>query len=71
MVVFSPDSINLIKGSPVERRRYLNVELSQIKPNYKYLLTRYNKILIQRNNLIKRLLKIPEIKKCFQSGMNI
>jgi DNA replication and repair protein RecF len=63
VVVFSPDSINLIKGSPVDRRRYLNVELSQIKPNYKYLLTRYNKILIQRNNLIKKIFENPKNKK--------
>jgi len=63
VVVFSPDSVNLIKGSPVERRRYLNVELSQIKPNYKYLLTRYNKILIQRNNLIKKIVENPKHKK--------
>ncbi len=53
IVVFSPDSLNLVKGSPSERRRYLNVELSQLKPNYKYLLTRYTKILLQRNNLLK------------------
>jgi DNA replication and repair protein RecF len=63
IVVFSPDSMSIIKGSPVERRRYLNVELSQLKPNYKYILTKYNKILIQRNNLLKKIIEKPENKK--------
>ena len=60
IVVFSPDSLNLVKGSPSERRRYLNVELSQLKPNYKYLLTRYTKILLQRNNLLKKMAEKPQ-----------
>jgi len=60
VIVFSPDSLNLVKGSPAERRRYLNVELSQLKPNYKYLLTRYTKILFQRNNLLKKMIDKPQ-----------
>ncbi|MBN2286482.1 MAG: DNA replication/repair protein RecF [Tissierellales bacterium] len=63
VVVFSPDSINIIKGTPSEKRRYLNVELSQLKPNYKYLLTKYNKILMQRNNLLKKIIEKREDKK--------
>lgn len=53
IVVFSPDDLNLIKGGPQERRNFLDSEISQIKPVYSYNLTRYNKILYQRNNLLK------------------
>lgn len=63
VIIFSPDNINLIKGTPLERRRYINIELSQIKPNYKYLLTKYSKILIQRNNLIKKIIENNKNKK--------
>ena len=55
IVIFSPDNLDLIKGSPGDRRRFLNIEISQLKPKYKYLLKKYKKILIQRNNLLKNL----------------
>jgi len=55
VVVFSPDSIDLVKGSPSERRKYMNVELSQLKPNYKYILKKYSKIVLQRNHLLKKM----------------
>lgn len=53
VVVFSPDDLSLVKGSPRERRLFLDMSISQIKPIYRYNLNRYNKILIQRNNLLK------------------
>ncbi len=55
IVIFSPDNLDLIKGSPGDRRRFLNIEISQLKPKYKYLLKKYKKILLQRNNLLKNL----------------
>lgn len=55
VVIFSPEDLNLIKGGPSERRTFLDNEISQIKPKYKYNLNKYNKILFQRNNLLKKI----------------
>lgn len=55
VVLFSPDELNLIKGSPNARRRFLDIAISQMRPKYYHILRRYNKILEQRNNLIKKL----------------
>ncbi len=54
-VMFSPEDLNIIKGSPGERRRFLDMALSQLKPNYVTVLNDYLKVLKQRNNLLKRL----------------
>jgi DNA replication and repair protein RecF len=53
IVVFCPDDLRLIKDGPFERRNFLDMSISQIKPVYKHNINRYNKILFQRNNLIK------------------
>ncbi len=53
VVLFSPDDLELVKGSPGIRRSYLDRSISQIRPVYKHSLSRYNKILYQRNNLLK------------------
>ncbi len=53
VVVFSPDDLKLIKDGPGERRSFLDMSISQIKPVYKHNINRYNKILFQRNNLLK------------------
>jgi DNA replication and repair protein RecF len=53
VVLFSPEDLRLIKEGPNNRRNYLDMSISQIKPLYHYNLRRYNKILFQRNNLLK------------------
>ncbi|MBZ2175703.1 DNA replication/repair protein RecF [Schnuerera sp. xch1] len=53
VVVFSPDDLNLVKGGPAERRSFLDMSISQIRPVYRHNINRYNKILFQRNNLLK------------------
>lgn len=55
VVMFSPEDLKLVKEGPNLRRRFLDFELSQIRPKYHYLINRYNKILNQRNNLLKSL----------------
>lgn len=55
VVIFSPEDLNLVKGGPSERRTFLDEEISQIKPRYKYSLNQYNKILFQRNNFLKQI----------------
>ena len=52
-VFFNPSELKLVQESPEDRRRFLNVSLSQTSKNYFYALLRYNKILSQRNNLLK------------------
>lgn len=54
-VVFAPTYLSLIKGNPSERRKFIDSALCQIKPFYAKLLTDYNKILSQRNTLLKEL----------------
>ena len=52
-VFFNPQELKLVQESPEDRRRFLNISLSQKSKNYFYALQRYNKILSQRNNLLK------------------
>lgn len=55
MVLFSPEDLMLIKGSPLMRRRFLDIELSQVSLVYYSELVKYNKLLTQRNNLLKKI----------------
>lgn len=55
VVMFSPEDLELIKGSPSVRRRFIDVALSQLYPNYLIRLTEYNKSIIQKNSLLKQL----------------
>lgn len=52
-VFFSPGELRLVQDGPDERRRFLNLSISQISPSYGSALLRYSKILDQRNNLLK------------------
>ena len=52
-VFFSPHELRLIQDGPDERRRFLNISISQLSKPYYVALSRYNKILEQRNNLLK------------------
>ena len=53
IVFFSPDELRLIKDSPEERRRFMNINISQTDKKYFYLLNRYEKVLQNRNKLLK------------------
>ena len=52
-VFFSPEDLNIIKNGPSERRRFLDMEMCQLDKIYLYHLSNYNKILAQRNKLLK------------------
>ncbi len=52
-VIFSPDELKLVKEGPSHRRRFMDREIIQIKPAYYYVLVDYNKVLSQRNALLK------------------
>ena len=55
LVLFYPDNIDIIKGGPAERRKFLDIMISQLKPNYLHLLNRYLKTLEQRNIYLKQI----------------
>ncbi len=57
IVMFAPEDLNLVKGSPQIRRRFIDMEIGQIQPVYIYHLGQYIKILKQRNHLLKQLQK--------------
>lgn len=52
-IYFSPDELKLIKESPDERRRFMDIDLCQFDKNYYYNLSNYTQILQQRNKLLK------------------
>ena len=52
-ILFTPDDLDIIKGPPLVRRKFLNTELSQLYSNYYILLSEYEKILKMRNDYIK------------------
>lgn len=55
MVVFCPEDMQLIKGAPSLRRRFIDMQLSQTNPVYFSLLQDYQRLLFQRNNLLKKI----------------
>mgnify|MGYP005833600557 CR=1 FL=1 len=54
-VIFSPEDLMIIKEGPSERRRFIDITISQLKPSYFYDLQQYAKILFQRNALLKEI----------------
>src|SRR5699024_12285409 len=55
VVMFAPEDLSLVKGSPQVRRRFIDMELGQIEPLYLYHLTQYQKLLKQRNPMLTQL----------------
>ncbi|MFC4619715.1 DNA replication/repair protein RecF [Camelliibacillus cellulosilyticus] len=53
VVMFAPEDLQLVKGSPGERRRFIDMEIGQIKPVYLHRLSQYQKVVQQRNALLK------------------
>lgn len=60
LVFFSPEDLNIIKNGPSERRRFIDLELCQLDKIYFHNLSNYNKILIQRNKLLRDIAFHPE-----------
>lgn len=61
-IAFSPDDLSMVKNGPAERRRFVDMELCQLNPIYCSNLTNYNKILMQRNNLLHQIGFKPDLK---------
>ena len=61
IVFFSPEDLSIIKEGPAGRRRFLDMELSQIDKGYMQQLVAYSKILNERNNLLKQINLYPAL----------
>jgi DNA replication and repair protein RecF len=55
VVMFAPEDLNLVKGSPQVRRRFIDMEIGQVSPVYIHDLSQYQKLLQQRNHYLKML----------------
>ncbi len=67
VVMFSPEDLQIVKGDPSLRRRFLDMEISQTDPVYYDLLIRYRRGIRQRNSL----LKIMREQDCSQDQLDI
>lgn len=63
VVFFSPEDLSIIKDGPAERRRFADMELCQLDSFYLYNLNHYNKIIGQRNKLLKDMYLQPELRE--------
>ena len=55
IVIFTPEDINILRDGPANRRRFLDMMIGQLRPNYVYNLNMYLKALEQRNNYLKQI----------------
>ena len=69
VVIFSPEDLRLVKEGPKERRVFIDKEISQITPKYYNYLTNYNKILFQRNKLLKSSYVDPDLIAVYDESL--
>lgn len=55
VVLFAPEDLELVKGAPQIRRRFMNMEFGQMSPQYLHVTNQYRTLLIQRNNYLRQL----------------
>ncbi|MFD0898390.1 DNA replication/repair protein RecF [Loigolactobacillus binensis] len=55
VILFAPEDLSLVKGSPVVRRRFIDMEFGQMSPKYLYNSSQYKQVLRQRNQYLKQL----------------
>lgn len=67
VIIFSPDDLEIIKGSPDIRRKYLNMEIMQLNPLYSKVLNDYNSLLKMRNDYLKKLKNEKNIDEVYLS----
>ena len=61
VVMFAPEDLSIVKGSPVQRRKFLDMEISQVSPMYIHFLSQYQKVLTQRNQCLKDAFKNKQL----------
>lgn len=62
-VLFSPVNLGLIKNGPDERRNFIDRTICQLKPKYVMVLKDFQRVLLQRNSLLKDIYKFPSLKE--------
>lgn len=55
VVMFAPEDLSIVKGAPGIRRRFLDMEIGQVQPSYLYDVSQYQKVHVQRNNMLKQM----------------
>ena len=68
-VIFTPDHLSLVKGAPENRRRFLDLAICQSFPRYAATLSEYNRILAQKNALLKRGNVIDELLSVYNERL--
>ena len=63
VIFFAPEDLNIIKNGPAERRRFMDLELCQLDKIYVHNLINYNKVLNQRNQLLKDISFDPKLEE--------
>lgn len=69
VVFFSPEDLSIIKNGPAERRHFVDMELCQLDAGYLYNLNHYNRIVNQRNRLLRIFTRIRPCGIRCRSGM--
>lgn len=69
-VVFTPDDLNLVKGSPSVRRKFIDLELSKISPIYLFNLSKYNRLLKEKNKYLKSMNHMSKSNILFLEVLN-
>lgn len=62
-VLFSPEDLMIVKSGPSERRRFIDMQLSQLRPAYFYALQRAQRALLQRNALLREIARNPALER--------
>ena len=73
VVIFTPDDINILKDGPQKRRKFLDIMISQLRPNYMHILSNYSKTLEQRNNYLRQIKlenKSPEMLEIWDEKLS-
>lgn len=70
VVMFSPEDLKIVKESPSYRRKFLDMELSQLNRRYYYNLVQYNKILSERNFILKKWDTDPNILDVYDAQLS-
>ena len=63
IVFFSPEDLGIIKNGPAMRRKFLDMEMSQLDGVYLACLGRYNRLLGERNNLLRQIAQFPALRE--------
>ena len=70
VIIFYPEDLDLVKGSPTIRRKFLNLELCQLYSNYYVILNEFNKLLKMRNDYLKKINKSNKFDKNYFDILN-